>query len=447
MRTYFYFISLLLFVNCAPENKNFQVDLQQPELIKRSYKKLSDVIVHDIFSPPVASRVYAYPSIAAYLVLRQENLNYPDLSGKLKGLEKIPQKDPNKTYAFTLSALQAFITVSKNLIFSEDKIEAYRSELYKELDSINIPKEVWDNSIHYGDAVAETILSWANQDNYKETRSYPKFSITEVPARWKPTPPAYMESIEPHWKEIRPMVLDDADQFIPVPPTTFSLDKNSKFYKEMLEVYEVVNNADEEKKAIASFWDCNPYVMNQTGHVMFATKKITPGGHWIGITGIATEKAKSDLMETIYAYTMVSITLMDAFISCWDEKYRSNLIRPETVINENLDESWVPVLQTPPFPEHTSGHSVISTAAANVLTEIFGDDFSFDDDVEVEYGLPVRSFSSFKAASQEAAISRLYGGIHYRPAIDYGVDQGEKVGQYIIEKLDIKPFYTNSSLE
>jgi len=441
MRTFLYSILLLLFANsCTPDNKNFQIDLQQPELIVKSYKKLSDVIVHDIFSPPVASRIYAYPSIAAYVVLRQENLNYPDLSGRLKGLGKIPQTDPNKTYAYTLSALQAFITVSKNLIFSEDKIEAYRSELYKELDSINIPKDVWDNSINYGDEVAATILSWANQDNYKETRSYPKFSITEEPERWKPTPPSYMESIEPHWNKIRPMVLQASDQFVPLPPTSFSMDKKSVFYTELMEVYEVVKEANTEQKAIASFWDCNPYVMNQTGHVMFATKKITPGGHWIGITGIATEKAKADIMKTLYTYTMVSISLMDAFISCWDEKYRSSLIRPETVINEYIDESWTPTLQTPPFPEHTSGHSVISTAAALVLTAIWGDNFAFDDDVELEYGLPVRSFSSFKDAAQEAAISRLYGGIHYRPAIEYGVDQGEKVGQYIIDKLSIKAY-------
>jgi hypothetical protein len=134
---------------------------------------------------------------------------------------------------------------------------------------------------------------------------------------------------------------------------------------------------------------------------------------------------------------MVSIALADAFISCWDEKYRSNLIRPETVINEHLDEDWKPALQTPPFPEYTSGHSVISTAAALVLTYIYGDNFSFDDDVEVEYGLPVRSFKSFTQASEEAAVSRLYGGIHYRPAIDNGVSQGKKVGEYIIQNLEM----------
>ena len=171
---------------------------------------------------------------------------------------------------------------------------------------------------------------------------------------------------------------------------------------------------------------------------MHATKKITPGGHWIGITSIACRKQKSSMMESATAYAMTSLALADAFISCWDEKYRSNLIRPETVINEYIDEEWLPLLQTPPFPEYTSGHSVISGASAIVLTSLFGDDFEFDDDTEVEYGLPVRSFKSFIHASEEAAISRLYGGIHYMPAIDNGVTQGRALGRYIVDNIKLK---------
>jgi len=134
----------------------------------------------------------------------------------------------------------------------------------------------------------------------------------------------------------------------------------------------------------------------------------------------------------------LKLALMDAFISCWDEKYRSNLVRPETVINQQLDPESKPALQTPPFPEYTSGHSVISTASALTLTDIFGENFAYEDDVEVEYGLPARSFNSFLAASQEAAVSRLYGGIHYRPAIDLGVEQGKDVGKFILDNLDTR---------
>jgi hypothetical protein len=169
--------------------------------------------------------------------------------------------------------------------------------------------------------------------------------------------------------------------------------------------------------------------------MMFATKKISPGGHWVNITAIASRKAKADFAQTAEAYALVSMAMHDGFISCWDEKYRSSLVRPETFINRHLDEEWLPLLQTPPFPEHTSGHSVVSRACAIVLTDLYGDNFAFTDDSEVEYDLPERSYTSFLAASEEAAVSRLYGGIHYRPAIDYGVTQGEAVGRHLLSKL------------
>jgi hypothetical protein len=247
-----------------------------------------------------------------------------------------------------------------------------------------------------------------------------------------------MDGIEPHWKEIRTMVLDSSNQFAPKPPLAFDLTKDSPFQKQLWEVFEVINNLDENQIEIAKFWDCNPYVTHHRGHAMFATKKITPGGHWIGITAIATRQAKSSFVETINAYTNVSIALFDAFISCWDEKWNTLIVRPETLINEHYDEEWLPLLQTPPFPEYTSGHSVISRAAAITLTDIYGEDFSFTDTTEVAYGLGERKYTSFIHASEEAAISRLYGGIHYMMAIEEGVAQGQAVGEYIVNRLQTK---------
>jgi hypothetical protein len=168
---------------------------------------------------------------------------------------------------------------------------------------------------------------------------------------------------------------------------------------------------------------------------MFALKKISPGAHWIGITKIVARNRNADVHTTMAAYANVSIAIADAFISCWDEKYRSNLIRPETIINKVLDKNWYPVLQTPPFPEYTSGHSVVSGAASVILTDFFGDNIAFDDDTELPYDLPVRSYRSFNHAAEEAAISRMYGGIHYRKAIDEGLKQGRDVGEYVSKKL------------
>ena len=155
----------------------------------------------------------------------------------------------------------------------------------------------------------------------------------------------------------------------------------------------------------------------------------------MGISSIVAQQEHADLMKSIETYTLVAISLYDGFISCWAEKYRSSLIRPETVINTSIDEDWVPLLQTPPFPEYTSGHSVISSSAAITLTDLYGPNVHFMDSTEAEYGLPPRQFTSFIEASEEAAISRLYGGIHYMPAIENGIEQGRKVGRYVIEKL------------
>jgi hypothetical protein len=423
---------------CQSDNNADEV-VQDTKYLHGSVKQLSDVIVHDIFSPPVASRIYAYACISAYETLAIHDSNYIPLAGQLNGFSPIPKPDSaiEDKISYEVAALQAFLQVGKALIFSEEKIDSYRDSLFAEFTASGLSHSILKPSVAYGDVVAQHILDWAARDNYKETRSAPKYAIrTENPAIWKPTPPGYFDGIEPSWRKIRTFVLDSSNQFIPDPPTEFSLDSTSRFYQEAMEVYrEGGMDKNDDRAVIARFWDCNPYVLNTIGHTMFSTKKITPGGHWIGITGIACRTANVDFIESCRAYAMTSIALADAFISCWDEKYRSNLVRPETYINQYVDESWEPLLQTPPFPEHTSGHSVISTAAAETLTRFFGEPFHFVDSVEVEYGLPIREFDSFREASSEAALSRLYGGIHYRPAIDYGVEQGRKVGQFIVKNV------------
>ena len=423
-------------LSCSPRQFD-ESSIADPEYLHRAMQKYSDVIVYDIFSPPVASRNYAYASIAAYEVLAHADSTYSSLSGQLKELTSIPDA-PTETYSVSLAALEAFYQTARHFIFSEPKLLELRDQEFEKIrTSSGISNSAYNRSLSFGQAIAQHIINWSDGDLYKQTRTYPKYSISRDPSKWKPTPPGYGDGIEPHWREIRTFILDSPDQFIPEPPTEFDLTPSSQFYKETMEVYNAVANATPEHEEIASFWDCNPYALNVTGHVMHATKKITPGGHWISIAAIASRKSNDNFIQASTAYALTSIALFDAFISCWDEKYRSSLVRPETIINEHIDENWVPLLQTPPFPEHTSGHSVISRAAAVALTSIYGNDFAFDDDTEVKYGIPVRSFPSFIAASEEAAVSRLYGGIHYRPAIDYGVAQGEKVGNLIVERIEL----------
>jgi hypothetical protein len=283
-------------------------------------------------------------------------------------------------------------------------------------------------------------MEWVNTDNYLETRNAGDYELKEEIGSWLPTPPDYLDALEPHWSSIRPIFLDSANQFRPINPTKYDLTPGSQFHTELMEVYDVVNNRTDSMETVAKFWDCNPIVMKHQGHITFSEKKLTPGGHWFNIGRMACEKEELNLLETAYVYAGLSIGIFDAFISCWDGKYVTNYIRPVTVIQNHIDPSWSAILVTPNFPEYTSGHSVVSRSASTVLTHFFGDNYAFIDSTEVPYGMPPRSFPSFQAASDEAAISRLYGGIHFAPAIDLGVEQGAQVGQLTTSHLKANPF-------
>ena len=436
---FFLIVTIFCFHSCSETNNiNYKEQLSDPELFQAAMQNLTDIVVYDIFSPPVASRVYLYPSVAAYEIMAYFNSdNFNSLKGQVKELRDIPIPE-NPNIDPNLAAIFSFNQVGKALIFSEKKMEIFETNFNNKLKDFGVPSRVINASKEYADKVSKSILDWASKDMYSQTRTFPKYSILEGDRFWKPTPPDYMDGIEPHWPKIRTMVLDSSNQFPPKDPIPFDLKKGSPFHKQLMEVYQVTNSLTEEQTNIAKFWDCNPYVSHHKGHAMFATKKITPGGHWIGITAVATRKAKSSFEDTINAYVNVSIALFDAFISCWDEKWETLVVRPETLINQYYDEEWLPLLQTPPFPEYTSGHSVISRAAALTLTDLFGENFDFVDTTEVSYGLPSRSYKSFIDASEEAAISRLYGGIHYMMAITEGVAQGQNVGDFIVKNIQTK---------
>jgi hypothetical protein len=434
----FYILFLVLSFSCsisALPNKSWKQKAESADFLHRSIKQVTDVIVHDIYSPPVASRIYAYVTVAGYEAAIHNNPNYISLAGQLHGLTPVPNPQPGKQCDYSLAAVHAILTVGKSLVISENKISDFHKRILQEFKSTGMPEDVLANSISFGDAVAKHILAWAAKDNYKETRSFAKYTVDDEEGTWKPTPPAYMRAIEPHWNEMRTFIIDSAQQFKPLPPNPFSKNNGSEFFKQAMQVRNIGLNLTPQQKEAANFWDCNPFKMNVKGHVMFATKKISPGGHWVNITRLACKKANADFVRSAEAYACLCITLSDCFISCWDEKYRSNVIRPETYINQYLDENWVPLLQTPPFPEYTSGHSVVSAASAIMLTNLFGENFSFADASETEFGLPVRSFKSFKQAAEEAAISRFYGGIHYMNSIKNGLAEGNEIGNFIVHKL------------
>ncbi|MEM7380226.1 MAG: vanadium-dependent haloperoxidase [Bacteroidota bacterium] len=430
-------VALLVISGCEKPHDQEKLDRYFEGALMKYNRQLTDVIVADIFTPPVASRIYAYPNVAAYETARHLNPERPSLVGQLNGLQELPQPEIGKEYYYPLASAVAFTRVAQSLVYDLERVQHMQTAVLEEIREIGIDKAIFENSIAYGNAVGDQILQWAAADGYNRRTALPRYSVNDDPGRWRPTPPDYMEAIEPHWNTLRPFVLDSVSQFDPGLPTPFDTAENSLFYKEAMEVYGTVLKLSPEQLDIAKFWDCNPNISYTKGHVMYFQQQISPGGHWIHISAQVLDDKKPGTLDEAAVMAQVSVALADAFISCWDQKYRSSLTRPETFINKYIDPDWTPILQTPAFPEHTSGHSVASSAAATVLTEIFGDRFAFIDSTEVPYGLPRRNYTSFYDASEEAAISRLYGGIHYMPAIEKGVQQGKAVGKYVLENIKI----------
>jgi hypothetical protein len=302
-----------------------------------------------------------------------------------------------------------------------------------------MPSDIYSNSIAYADTVSSVILTWSKGDRYLQTRGASEYTVLDSPGRWVPTPPAYSSAAEPHWREIRPLVLDSPNMF-PVPaPFAFNMtDVKSAYYQQVMESKNVVDSLSPEEIHIADFWDDNPFKLNVSGHLMFGTKKFSPPGHWMSIVGIASEKAGADFPTTVAAFTLTAISLFDAFIQCWDVKYSFNTVRPETVINKFIDPNWRPHLQTPPFPEYTCGHSTGSAAAAEILTRFYGDNFSYTDTTELEFGIRSRSFTSFRQAARENNLARFYGGIHFHHSCLVSTELGTKVGDLVADRIKMK---------
>lgn len=156
----------------------------------------------------------------------------------------------------------------------------------------------------------------------------------------------------------------------------------------------------------------------------------TPPGHWISIALQIFERDNIGLEKSVDVLARLGIAMADAFIGCWHTKYQYDLLRPVTYIRRTIDAKWESLMTTPPFPEYPSGHSAQSGAAATVLTKLFGENFAFEDATHQKDGLAPRAFPSFWAAASEAGISRLYGGIHFRAAIERGLEQGRCIGVY-----------------
>jgi hypothetical protein len=388
------------------------------------------------FSPPVASRAFGYLGVALYEALVPGMPGAQSLASQLNDLVD-PPPAYDDVYYWPAVASSALATTTRALFptapeASQSAITALEAEFSNAFARF-VPPGVLKRSLRRGERVAAHIIAWAASDGGHEgylTNFPPDYVPPSGPGLWIPTPPGFQAALQPSWGTNRPFVLASGAEHDPGPPPAFSTEPGSAFHTEALEVYETVNTLTDEQRAIALFWADDP---GQTA---------TPPGHSLSILTQVIEERDANLAIAAEAYAKAGMAVADAFISCWSCKYRYHLIRPISYIQQEIDAGWgvgeraLPVT-TPPFPEYTSGHSAQTGAFAQVLFDLFGD-FTFTDHTHDARGLSPRTFSSCFAMAEETAISRLYGGIHFRSAIERGLAQGKAIGRQV-SALDLRP--------
>ena len=390
------------------------------------YNLTLDLVRHTAtYSPPVASRTFGYIGVTLFEIAAARGQKFRSLEGQLNGFSGVPQPVAGLVYDDGVIAHAALAnTVSQ--LFSNTGPTGLRAlaSVTARLEtsaSKGLPAEVVKRSLEYGKSVSDAVLSWAATDggakidNLGFPLTFPKASSADA---WVPTAALGMQQtpLLPAWGSNRPFAMKSGDACpLPAPPA-YSTAPDSPFYKEALEVYTVGKNLTPEQREITNFWDDS------------AMLSMTPPGHWIGIlTQIFTDSPVS-FERMAEGYARLGMAVADAFIGCWNAKFEFNLLRPVTYIQRVIDPKWTSTLITPPFPEYPSGHSTQSGAAASVLTAFLGENYTFTDRTHDEDGLEARSYKSIWDAANEAGISRLYGGIHFRSAIERGLEQGRCVG-------------------
>lgn len=386
-----------------------------------------DRVQADAVSAPTAARLYGYAGTALYESIMPGMPDNFSLRNQLNDFPLVPYPDEDAVHDWVSVANGAISTLMSGLFAdrsqeSRDAFAELRGE-WAQRRRGDVTPDVIERSLAYGDHVGEILLDWANNDGYLDTRGL-EYDPPIGPEFWVPTA-AEQQSVEPFWGQNRPFILSWADECAVYMDYEYSEDPASPFYAQAREVYEISQNLTPEQEEIARFWVDTP---GQTG---------TPAGHWILIENELVDLLDMSLNRAAEMYVKVNSALADSFISAWSLKYQIVLLRPETYITAHIDPLWSPFIASPNFPEYPSGHSVVSGAAAEVLQRMFGQ-VAFDSRTFPNSRAMQRSFTSFRSAAQEAAISRIYGGIHFRAAIENGMEQGECIGDIAFERINLR---------
>jgi len=250
MRALLFAITVSMAVSCSQRAADYQQVLHDPVLYSKITGQLTDVITYDIFTPPVASRIYSYAHLAAYEVIAHGDSSYTSLEGQLKDFKNVLPPDSGKVIDFPYAALIAFMEVGRTLTFSKDQTDKIVDSIKMLADKHGMPENMKKQSEAYGVQVAQAVIGWSKKDNYAQTRSAAKYTVPNDEGKWVPTPPGYFQAVEPQWRTIRTIALDSCNQFAPPPPCAFKKEAGTEFYKMAQQVFDTINNLPKNKKPL-----------------------------------------------------------------------------------------------------------------------------------------------------------------------------------------------------
>ncbi len=408
-----------------------------PTAAARWTRAAYDVVALQGLTPPSAARAYAAVAVACYEALVGGMPASISTQGRLAQLGGLPRTAAPGQVFWPSVVGAAASTVLRGLFPAiPDRGRSVLAEAEsRDAEDARIsgisPSRVSASTAH-GSAVAHEIVRWVSGDGHADALARP-YAPPTGPSLWVPTPPNFGTAIEPHCHLVRPMVLRTTDEVEPALPLPFSSQPGSAFWQDAMSTYRQSHENTDEQRDLARFWTDNPVFSG------------LPAGHWMSIVIQAAEQRGLALDTTVEALLLTAVTLHDAFLNCWTWKYRHNLLRPVTYVRRHVDPMWSTWVNTPQFPEHTSGHSVASRAAATVLTSLLGR-FPVDDTARattVGITRRTRSWADFFHAADSAARSRLYGGIHFPHGIEAGKAQGDAVGALVLARLTTRRYPTS----
>lgn len=373
---------------------------------------LTEVLQLESTASAMTSRYYAYALLAGYETTARYQPKVSSLRGMVNGMPAMLSFTPADSVFHPFASLYAILETGKQLLPNGSLLLERQTMLEQTFRQHGLPDRTATLSKTAAQDIARAVLEYAQTDGFQRIADLTRGRTGINPV----LSPDLAQSMDPSGNALRPFLLESTQPFALPDPMPFDTSASSAFMAQVREVYNTGKNATADQRAIAEFWDGN------------GLGKTSLPGHWMAICGSVCNQQKMAFNQALHIHTAVALGMADAYSVYWEENLRNKRPRPQTMVNRLLDATWRPHLQGGAPLEYASDHSIVSAAAAEVLTRLVGEKVAFAD----ESSVPLRRYTSFRQAAEEAAMSRLYGGLQLRDALEAGLASGKRVGNAVV---------------